>query len=44
MGCDDGQKYIDLMEGNPRTLLPWSRTEVFKPTLDDHANPEVLAS
>jgi hypothetical protein len=34
MGCNDGHKDIDLMEGNPRTTLQWSRTEVFKPTLD----------
>jgi hypothetical protein len=44
MGCDDGQKYIDLMEVNPRTIIPWSRTAVFKPTFDEHAGPEALTS
>jgi hypothetical protein len=44
MGCDDGLKYIDLMEGNPRTILTGSRTVVSKPTLGEHANPEALVS
>jgi hypothetical protein len=44
MGCDDGQKHIDLMEGNKKTILAWSRTEVFKPTLDEQDDPEALVS
>jgi hypothetical protein len=44
MGCDDGCKYIVIMEGNKRTTLLWSQTAVFKSTLDEHAVPEALAS
>jgi hypothetical protein len=44
MGCDDGQKDIDRMEGNPRTILPWSLTALSNSTLDEHSDPEALVS
>jgi hypothetical protein len=40
MGCDDGHTYIDLIEGNPRTILTWSLTDALKPSLDEHADTE----
>jgi hypothetical protein len=44
MGCDDGWKYIDISEGNPRTILSWYQTEVFKLALDEHDDPGALVS
>jgi hypothetical protein len=47
MRLDGMQWWLEIYRyygGNPRTILPWPRTEVCKPTFDAHADPEAMAS